>query len=67
MEEEQALIRYYLTRVNQLVKAFMLPEAVEATTITYIKRFYLRNTCMDYHPKNIMCVEVEGEKKGEMQ
>jgi len=52
--EEQALIRYYLTRVHHLVKAFMLPEAVEATTITYIKRFYLRNTCMDYHPKNIM-------------
>ncbi|UZJ51264.1 hypothetical protein CBS101457_000584 [Exobasidium rhododendri] len=54
VKEEQALIRYYLTRVHQLVKAFLLPEAVEATTITYIKRFYLRNTCMDYHPKNIM-------------
>jgi cyclin H len=54
VEEEQTLIAYYLSRVRQLVKAFSLPEVVEATTITFIKRFYLRNTCMDYHPKNIM-------------
>lgn len=54
VDEEQALIAYYLSRVRQLVKAFGLPELVEATTLTYIKRFYLRNTCMDYHPKNIM-------------
>lgn len=61
-EEEHALVTYYLTRVRQLVKAFALPELVEATTLTFIKRFYLRNTCMDYHPKNIMCAEEFGEE-----
>lgn len=35
--------------------AFKYPEIVTATAMTYLKRFYLRNTCMDYHPKNIMC------------
>lgn len=54
VQDEQALIAYYLTRVRQLVKAFSLPELVEATTITFIKRFYLRNTCMDFHPKHIV-------------
>lgn len=54
VEDEQALISYYFTRVRQLVKAFFLPELVEATTITFIKRFYLRNTCMDFHPKHIV-------------
>lgn len=31
---------------------------VEATAMTYLKRFYLRNTCMDYHPKNIMYANI---------
>ncbi|MCO5596176.1 hypothetical protein L7F22_050236 [Adiantum nelumboides] len=54
VQDEEALIAYYFTRVRQLVKAFSLPELVEATTITFIKRFYLRNTCMDFHPKHIV-------------
>ncbi|PWN37363.1 cyclin-like protein [Meira miltonrushii] len=54
VDDEQALISYYFTRVRQLVKAFSLPELVEATTITFIKRFYLRNTCMDFHSKHIV-------------
>lgn len=45
---------YYLTQVAALCGAFKYPEIVTATAMTYLKRFYLRNTCMDYHPKNIM-------------
>jgi cyclin H len=37
---------------------FRFPEEVEATGITYLKRFYLRNTVMDWHPKNVMCVPI---------
>lgn len=45
---------YYLTQVAAMCGAFKYPEIVTATAMTYLKRFYLRNTCMDYHPKNIM-------------
>jgi cyclin H len=27
---------------------------VEATAVAYLKRFYLKNTAMDWHPKNVM-------------
>ncbi|BGO92177.1 hypothetical protein NBRC10512_000908 [Rhodotorula toruloides] len=52
--DEQALVGYYLTQAVALCGALKFPEMVLATAITYLKRFYLRNTCMDYHPKNIM-------------
>lgn len=54
--DELSLVSFYLTKISQLCRAsfFRLPETVEATAMTYLKRFYLRNTCMDYHPKNIM-------------
>ena len=29
---------------------------VQATSMSYLKRFYLGNTVMDHHPKNVMCV-----------
>lgn len=54
VEDELALITYYLVKVTQIVRAFGLPELVEATATTFVKRFYLRNTCMDFHPKNIV-------------
>lgn len=56
VQDELELVTFYLTKISQLSRAsiFKFPETVEATAITYLKRFYLRNTCMDYHPKNIM-------------
>ncbi|SOV05048.1 related to Cyclin H [Ustilago sp. UG-2017a] len=54
VDDELALITYYLIKVGQIVRAFSLPELVESTATTFVKRFYLRNTCMDFHPKNIV-------------
>lgn len=58
--DEWSLVTFYLTKISQLCRAsfFRFPETVEATAMSYLKRFYLRNTCMDYHPKNIMSVLV---------
>ncbi|KAF9650093.1 cyclin-like protein [Thelephora ganbajun] len=53
-DEELLLVRHYLTKVVQLCDHFHFPEEVEATATTYIKRFYLTNTVMDWHPKNVM-------------
>ncbi|SPO26220.1 related to Cyclin H [Ustilago trichophora] len=54
VSDELALITYYLNKVTQITNALRLPELVESTAITYVKRFYLTNTCMDFHPKNIV-------------
>ncbi|KAF9240914.1 cyclin-like protein [Melanogaster broomeanus] len=53
-EEEHLLVKLYITKIPQLCGHFRFPEEVEATAITYLKRFYLRNTVMDWHPKNVM-------------
>ena len=53
-EEEQLLVKLYITKIGQLCGLFGFPEEVEATAITYLKRFYLKNTVMDWHPKNVM-------------
>ncbi|KIJ42027.1 hypothetical protein M422DRAFT_171760 [Sphaerobolus stellatus SS14] len=53
-DEEHALVKHYITKVSQLCGHFRFPDEVEATAITYLKRFYLKNTVMDWHPKNVM-------------
>jgi cyclin H len=55
VEDELSLVTFYLTKVPQLCKAFGFGDAVCSTAMTYLKRFYTNNTCMDYHPKNVMC------------
>ncbi|KAI9460891.1 cyclin-like protein [Lactarius psammicola] len=52
--EELLLVKLYITKISQLCGHFRFPEEVEATGITYLKRFYLKNTVMDWHPKNVM-------------
>ncbi|KAH8120098.1 cyclin-like protein [Phellopilus nigrolimitatus] len=53
-EEEHLLVKLYIGKVTQLCGHFRFPEEVEATAVSYLKRFYLKNTVMDWHPKNVM-------------
>ncbi|KAJ7102131.1 cyclin-like protein [Mycena belliarum] len=53
-DEELLLVRLYASKIPQLCGFFRFPDEVEATAITYLKRFYLKNTVMDWHPKNVM-------------
>lgn len=53
-DEEHLLVKLYITKVTQLCGFFRFPEEVEATAVSYLKRFYLKNTVMDWHPKNVM-------------
>ncbi|KZT74737.1 cyclin-like protein [Daedalea quercina L-15889] len=52
--EESLLVKLYVGKVSQLCGHFRFPEEVEATAMSYLKRFYLKNTVMDWHPKNVM-------------
>jgi cyclin H len=47
-------VRLYIDKIHQLCGHFRFPEEVEATAMSYLKRFYLKNTVMDWHPKNVM-------------
>ena len=55
-DEELLLVKLYITKIVQLCGLFRFPDEVEATAISYLKRFYLKNTVMDWHPKNVMRV-----------
>ncbi|WVQ74363.1 hypothetical protein IAR50_003963 [Cryptococcus sp. DSM 104548] len=53
--DELCLVRFYCQQVSQICRrGFALPEQVEATAISYLKRFYLKNSVMEWHPKTIM-------------
>ncbi|CAI2178064.1 13060_t:CDS:10 [Funneliformis geosporum] len=53
MEDELALCNYYQTQIGPLANQF--PEEIRKNKFTdKVKRFYLRNTIMDYHPRDII-------------
>lgn len=54
--DELLLIRFYLSTIPRTCAGFGFPETIEATAISYFKRFYLWNTVMDYHPRKVMSV-----------
>ncbi|KAI7821009.1 cyclin-like protein [Gamsiella multidivaricata] len=54
VEEELALLGFYQRRIVQIFRYWKLPSYVTATAIVYMKRFFLENTIMDYHPKDVM-------------
>ncbi|KAL4946300.1 hypothetical protein BDV06DRAFT_136169 [Aspergillus oleicola] len=55
-EEEQDFVRYFCEQIIQLGESYKppLPTIVRATAIQYLRRFYLTNSPMTYHPKTIM-------------
>lgn len=54
--DEIQLICHYLAQIAKMCTAFQFSTIVEATATSFVKRFYLRNSCLDYHPKRIMWV-----------
>ncbi|OQE40008.1 hypothetical protein PENCOP_c006G06488 [Penicillium coprophilum] len=55
-EEELILVRYYCEKTLELGETYKppIPTMVRATAIQYLRRFYLTNSPMTYHPKSIM-------------
>lgn len=54
-KEELYLIRSYLVNLKEFCRKFQPPmrKSVVATAFMYMKRFYIYESCMEYHPKNI--------------
>ncbi|GBP11601.1 Cyclin-H [Eumeta japonica] len=55
-EEERLLLRQYELHLKDFCKRFSppMPKCVIGTAFHYFKRFYLYNSTMDYHPKEIL-------------
>jgi cyclin H len=55
-EEELEFVGYYCEQTLELGETYnpSLPTAVRATAIQYLRRFYITNSVMTYHPKSIM-------------
>lgn len=59
-EEERLMLRRYELHLRDFCKRFQppMPRAVVGTAFHYFKRFYINNSVMNYHPKEIMFVPV---------
>ncbi|KAI4115392.1 MAG: hypothetical protein LQ345_003997 [Seirophora villosa] len=65
LEEEQKIISYYCGCTLDFVDLCEYPTNVKATAVQYLKRFYLTNSPMTYHPKEIMPTAVYLAMKSE--
>nr|CAG4640952.1 EOG090X080D [Eulimnadia texana] len=54
--EERTLLQSYEMRLREFCRKFQppMPRSVSGTAFHYMKRFYLKNSLMNYHPKEIM-------------
>lgn len=60
IEEEAALRVHFHVKLQEVCRAFGFPHKIQATAVTYFKRFYLHWSVMQHHPKDIMltCIYV---------
>ncbi|KAI6246210.1 Cyclin CCL1 [Erysiphe necator] len=54
VEEELKLLSFYCRQTLQLGDHLNLPSDVKATAIQFLKRFYVTNSLMTYHPTDIL-------------
>ncbi|KAI8639598.1 cyclin-like protein [Parasitella parasitica] len=52
-KEELTLCRFYEMQLQVMSKHCKFADMVMATAVIYMKRFFLHNTVMDYHPKDV--------------
>ncbi|KAK9884068.1 hypothetical protein WA026_005005 [Henosepilachna vigintioctopunctata] len=55
-EEEKVMVKKYEQHLRDFCKRFQppMPRCVIGTSFHYFKRFYINNSVMNYHPKEIM-------------
>jgi len=60
LENEAELDFYFSKQMEKICEKFKppMPNYVKGTSFHYFKRFYLKNSMMDYHPKEILVTAV---------
>ena len=56
LDEASTALRFYEEKLLEFLVRFNppMPKGVQGTASQYFKRFYLNNSVMDYHPKEIL-------------
>jgi len=56
VKEERQLVQHYEYVLKDFCGKFSpsMPKYVVGTTLAYMKRFYMENSVMDYHPRDVM-------------
>jgi cyclin H len=59
-QEEQDVLQYFEVKLAEFCAKFKppMPKSVIGTSFSYFKRFYLKNSIMDYHPKEILVTAI---------
>lgn len=65
LEEHNKLVRFYASKIEDIAKVFHMPSQVRVTAAAHFRRFYLENSVMEYHPKNILYTTVYLASKAE--
>ena len=55
-EESESILKFFERKLADFCNKFRppMPKNVFGTALQYFKRFYLSNSVMDYHPKEIL-------------
>lgn len=54
VQQLNTMVRFYLGKLRGLVGVFGLPDLVEETASTYLKRFFVRRCAMEWSVKDVM-------------
>ncbi|KAI5953004.1 hypothetical protein CANMA_005029 [Candida margitis] len=54
LDEESAYLEFYIQNITTTCNFFKMPTQVRLTAASFFKKFYLVNSVMHYHPKNIL-------------
>lgn len=54
LEEELQYLNYFAKNIVEAANFFKMPTQVKATAISFFKKFYLFNSVVEFHPKNIL-------------
>jgi len=65
LADEAVLLKYYKGRVQEMCRAFGFPAKVQAAAITFLSRFYLKDSPLEHDVKDIMlvCLYLAGKVK----
>ncbi|KAI3403862.2 hypothetical protein KGF56_003292 [Candida oxycetoniae] len=53
-EEESTYLDFYIQNITTTCNFFKMPTQVKLTAASFFKKFYLVNSVMEYHPKNVL-------------
>lgn len=54
LDEEIKYLTFYAKNILEAAKYFKMSTQVKSTALSFFKKFYLLNSVMQYHPKNIL-------------